>query len=719
MEIHTESSERIRLDKYNKAWPTISLLMEWARSVSMFKMLFACFLSAVCGLSMLVWYLSGINPVISACIAFLPLLVASLFIALYISNRFSVLLTDGFKDSFFILSAFGGYIFINIFVSVLGPARGFIFTNLLVIGLSAALVLFYVFRVMPKKLPNLTLALPADADRIIDIECGSYDHLSKKVRIDGDTRNAFLLNSGPGLRFYIKPDVKSIKTAVAYAYACGGSARIDLYESMKGSERRLIVSKHLNPSTNFETRGWCDLDLGIVNSSAGTYLEIEHSSGGHESRGKSYIAHPRFSGTRKEPRKIIVIVADAVRSDHLGLYGYSRNTSPNIDKFGKDALKMENAMVQGEWTLPSFMSMMTSTYPSVHGVYHHEAHATLSKEIKTLPEALRENGFITRGIFTHMRLVPYFGFARGLDSHFFKQCDKENHVADADDVTLKAIDLLEFHKKDDLFLMMHYFDTHQPCIPSGTYNSLFKNDYKKDRIHDVRNKLLNDAGFVFGEDDIKDFMDSYDTEIFKVDMRFGMLIDYLKRSGQYENSCVIFLADHGMLLNDHGSMSAITLFDESMKVPFLVKFPQTAVVEKESVTDFTSEACIDIMPTILDIYGMKIPQTCHGKSIRRVVMPGGNPGFKDHAISEYFFKDRYGVSVRDRSFRYTIIARFDIKDFRNYRNDMVKEELYSVNNNSPETLYKGRDEKSLVEKYRGIIDAHIKNSIDKARGYKK
>ena len=69
------------------------------------------------------------------------------------------------------------------------------------------------------------------------------------------------------------------------------------------------------------------------------------------------------------PYNIILISLDTLRADHLGIYGYHRNTSPFIDAFSKESILFEHAVAQASWTLPSHMSIMTSLYPSFHGVY--------------------------------------------------------------------------------------------------------------------------------------------------------------------------------------------------------------------------------------------------------------------------------------------------------------------------------------------------------------
>ena len=98
------------------------------------------------------------------------------------------------------------------------------------------------------------------------------------------------------------------------------------------------------------------------------------------------------SSQAKTPHGIILISLDTLRADHLGVYGYHRNTSPSIDNFAKESIVFENAVVQSPWTLPSHMSIMTSLYPSFHGLLRRNS-PPLANQHKTLAELLQERGY--------------------------------------------------------------------------------------------------------------------------------------------------------------------------------------------------------------------------------------------------------------------------------------------------------------------------------------
>ena len=119
--------------------------------------------------------------------------------------------------------------------------------------------------------------------------------------------------------------------------------------------------------------------------------------------------------TTQIPDRIILISLDTLRADHLGVYGYHRNTSPNIDAFAKESIVFEHAVVQSPWTLPSHMSIMTSLYPSFHGLVDKDLLSPLDDRHITLAELLKKGGYKTAAFTDGGFMRGAFGFNRGFD----------------------------------------------------------------------------------------------------------------------------------------------------------------------------------------------------------------------------------------------------------------------------------------------------------------
>ncbi|HTZ11405.1 MAG TPA: sulfatase, partial [Candidatus Margulisiibacteriota bacterium] len=472
----------------------------------------------------------------------------------------------------------------------------------------------------------------------------------------------------------------------------------------------LLFTKVFDPKDNYEERQWLDVRIGLDWS--GIDFNTHEFILQADPKSAFCLSEPRYKKGAGKAGKIIFVVFDGVRSDHVGCYGYQRNTTPHIDAFSKDAVLFRQAQVQGEWTLTSFMSFLTGLYPSAHGVFHPTLYQHLHPKITTLPQILREHGFINRCYFTHKRLVSNFGFARGFDSHIFRQCDKENRIAFADDVMTYGVDMLDFHKDDDLFLMLHFFDTHQPCNPASPYSDIFDKTYPSEAIKDVRTYLLKNKKQSLPPRDIQNLIARYDAEIYRQDKRFGLLVEYLKATGGYDEATIIFTSDHGMLLGDHGDLATIQLFDESLRVPLLIKFPYSICNKRGvEVSDAAIESNLDIMPTILDLLSIKNTAPTQGKSLLTLVngrSPGGNK--EDSIISESFFKDTYTVSIRDKDSRYTAKADCDFSDISKIDFKVKNEKLYEIRDISPTEIE--RKDNFGMDRYRQRVFNHVQEIKD-------
>ena len=110
---------------------------------------------------------------------------------------------------------------------------------------------------------------------------------------------------------------------------------------------------------------------------------------------------------------IVLITVDTLRADHLGSHGYSRNTSPAIDALGRDGIRFTQARSQAPWTLPSMASLHTSSYPAQHGAI--SARTALSPGARTIADVLREAGYHTIAVISHIFVGRKYGFARGFD----------------------------------------------------------------------------------------------------------------------------------------------------------------------------------------------------------------------------------------------------------------------------------------------------------------
>ena len=161
---------------------------------------------------------------------------------------------------------------------------------------------------------------------------------------------------------------------------------------------------------------------------------------------------------------MILISVDTLRADHIGSYGYERETSPRIDALAEHGIRFSHAFSQSSWTLPSHMSILVSQYPHVHGVVADRV--KLGPTSTTLAEVLSAEGYETAGIITWIYVSKLFGFDRGFDDylHLIDQTKLEfasgGGALAARQATDAALQWIEREHAAPFFLFLHYFDPH-------------------------------------------------------------------------------------------------------------------------------------------------------------------------------------------------------------------------------------------------------------------
>lgn len=310
---------------------------------------------------------------------------------------------------------------------------------------------------------------------------------------------------------------------------------------------------------------------------------------------------------RGEKHNVILIVVDTVRTDHVGCYGYQRNTTPNIDRLAQQGLLFRNAISAASWTLPSIATILTSQYPCVLGI--RDTPVVMDDRYSLLSELLKQNNYTTHGIFSHVLLAPQLGFGRGFDNYDDQTSPYRRRGISSPAVTQKAISFLRKNHKRPFFLFLHYFDPHYNYILHKKYNyyPFYNGSVKSNHpildLWRIRHNL--------SKDDIRYLVSLYDSEIAFTDEYLGKLLDALKKRGLYDNSIIIITADHGEEFMERGWIGhCITLHQELLRVPLIMKLP----AGEARIID-SPVGLIDIMPATLRYLGLRIPDGLDGKAL--------------------------------------------------------------------------------------------------------
>ena len=327
----------------------------------------------------------------------------------------------------------------------------------------------------------------------------------------------------------------------------------------------------------------------------------------------------------KRPRNVLFILVDTLRADHLGVYGYGRNTSPALDAFAKESLLFENARSQASCTFPSANSILTSRSPTAFLGQPQQA-LGIPPGIQSIAEILAGRGYKTAAVSaspvvrnTKSRFNPTGGFGRGF-SIFDEACVwKPAHC-----VNRRALEVLAQKDERPFFLYLHYMDPHGPYRPPREHRKFSGGGIETDKEF-IRQGDPNPIGdWLYKKEpdprvtpaEMQHLIDLYDDEIVYFDFRFGELLESLKKSGLLENTMVVLTADHGEEFLEHGHIKHCrTLYDNSIKIPYILRIP--GVPARALAAPVQN---LDLVPTILDYLridaaGLKL----EGRSLRPLI----------------------------------------------------------------------------------------------------
>lgn len=336
---------------------------------------------------------------------------------------------------------------------------------------------------------------------------------------------------------------------------------------------------------------------------------------------------------------VILISVDTLRADHLGIYGYEKQTSPNIDQFAKDAMVFENAFAQSSWTLPSHASMLTGKYSQKLDV---EVLSDRLPENSGIAEILKSNGYQTAAYTSGSFINEDHGFARGFDTF-----EENNSWQDANILTQNAISWLTNNQQNKFFLFLHYFHIHDPYSPkensAGSIDPNYTGSLKSFDISQI--VKLNKREITLPQSDLNHLKTLYDAELLELDKELGRIFDLLSETKLIDNSIIIITSDHGEEFGEHGiwGMHAYSLYDELIKVPFIIRVPTFNKPQRiPNLVELT-----DIVPTITSLLNIKSPLEFDGQNLLDI--PSGKVT-KTYVYAETFIQKQQMLENIEKGF---------------------------------------------------------------------
>ena len=356
----------------------------------------------------------------------------------------------------------------------------------------------------------------------------------------------------------------------------------------------------------------------------------------------------------KDQPNVIILLIDTLRADHMSVYGYHRDTTPEIKKFAENSVVFENTISQSPWTIPSISSLFTGKIPT-----HHTAtikHQKLEANQTTLADILTAEGYNTVGFASGMNLKERFGLSQGFIGYserldfiemvgilergsvkywFFKlfpRFDKSieklfqiDRYKSSEEINEEVYRWLDLNKDNSPFFMfVHYYDPHEWINPAayerwtpqlGKFTDVRMDFWEfKDNIPEYRFELDVPA------DTVQYAVDLYDTTIVNQDRSIGDMLDRLESLGLLDNSIVIVTGDHGEEFYEHNAFGHVdSVYEEQLHVPLIVHYPKEFEPRRVEERVWLS----DLFPTILDIYGISLPDDIDSKTLYPVLTGEG------------------------------------------------------------------------------------------------
>lgn len=330
---------------------------------------------------------------------------------------------------------------------------------------------------------------------------------------------------------------------------------------------------------------------------------------------------------------VLLVTCDTLRADHLGCYGYYRDTSPRIDAFAAEGVRVERAVATMTTTLPSHLSILTGLFAHQHGYVANQGAIrsafSPTPGRRSIAQFFREAGYRTAAFVSG----PTVSHLTGIDAGFEHFDDHDPRDASTlfersrpgRETTEHALAWLRDHTDEPWFVWIHYWDPHEPNVPPEPYASMFPPDEGLERLIDARRIEPERLRVRFDDlelsrlfapeltpriaqgetvelppidrDAIRRLLCAYDGDVRYVDDCFGAVLDELDALGLEGRTVVAFVADHGQSLGQHDWLEHGEIRQDNAHVPLILRFPDDLVPQPAVVPGPVS--LVDLMPTIV------------------------------------------------------------------------------------------------------------------------
>lgn len=350
---------------------------------------------------------------------------------------------------------------------------------------------------------------------------------------------------------------------------------------------------------------------------------------------------------------VILVSIDSLRADHVGCYGYERDTTPHLDRLAREGVRFAQQVSSSSWTLPAHAALFTSVADSVHGCV--EATGTaLNPDFVTLAERFGAAGYATGGFYGGPYLHEAFGLGQGFDTYVYAVEENRevfpgekveawgnnplNHARTHRGVTNGAVygaasRWMAEQAGGPFFAFVHLWDVHYDFTPPPPWDTRFDPGYQGP---------IDGSGFAKDHQryrpdmepaDLRHLIALYDGEIAWTDTFLGQLRTDLEAWGIAGDTILAVTSDHGTEFFEHGTRGhRQTLFDEVVHVPLVLWAP--GLLEPGRVVEGQTRM-IDLGPTLLELADLSPPEGIMGESLAPAAR-GGALDIEPTAVCELY-----------------------------------------------------------------------------------
>jgi arylsulfatase len=274
---------------------------------------------------------------------------------------------------------------------------------------------------------------------------------------------------------------------------------------------------------------------------------------------------------------IVLMTLDTTRADHMGSYGYFRETTPRFDALAAESIVFERMIAPMATTLPSHLSILTSSHPLEHGVLanttHGGRHFVPAPGLLPFPVIARQAGYATAAFVSAGSLKRGSGIELGFET-FDEPATRQRRGGRTADAALAW--LAAQTDRRPIFLWVHFYDAHYPLVAPPRFAARFRNDDGLERFIAARQiRDLPRRGPLEQSGGARDIANRYDAELLYQDFQLGRVLDALRARGEaaWARTAVLIVGDHGEGLGQHGEGEHGGTWDEQLRVPLVMRIP--------------------------------------------------------------------------------------------------------------------------------------------------